>query len=212
MLKTTVDQPGKPNKPLLALGILQGYIKRPLWFLLTTLISLPGFRKKIPKDLPKEFRKITALQTWMYIRLKSKVGQEKAYEIVRAFVLPVGLAVQQGNFRNVESPRTFENLIAYQQRTNREGPTRWNEMEIVEQSDQKYEFRVKNCMFHEFYTQLGIPELTKLMCEVDNAIFNTYLPEEVIFHRNGIGNRIVDGATECHFVIERHHEIKEPVE
>ena len=212
MLKTTVDQPGKPNKPLLALGVLQGYIKRPLWFLLTTLISLPSFRKQIPKDLPKEFRKITALQTWMYIRLKSKVGQEKAYEIVRAFVLPIGLAVQQGNFRNVESPRTFENLIAYQQRTNREGPTRWNEMEVVEQGDQKYEFRVKNCMFHEFYTQLGIPELTKLMCEVDNVIFNTYLPEEVTFHRNGIGNRIVDGATECHFVIERHHEIKEPVE
>ena len=204
MLKTTVDQPGKPNKPLLALGILQGYIKRPLWFLLTTLISLPAFRKQISKDLPKEFRKTVALQTWMYIRLKSKVVQEKAYEIVRAFVLPIGLAVQQGSFRNVESPRTFENLIAYQQRTNREGPTRWNEMEIVKQSDQKYEFRVKNCMFHEFYTQLGIPELTKLMCEVDNAIFNTYLPEEVTFHRNGIGNRIVDGAPACHFVIEHH--------
>ena len=209
MLKTTVDRPGTPIKPLLALGILQGYLKRPLWFLLSTLISLPGFRKQIPKELPQEFLKTTVLHTWMYIRLKPKVGQERAYEIVRALVLPIGLAVQQGNFRNVEAPRTFENLIAYQQRTNREGPTRWNEMEVVEQSDRKYEFRVKNCMFHEFYTRLGVPELTKLMCEVDNAIFNTYFPEELTFHRNGIGNRIADGAPECHFVIERHHKIKE---
>ena len=205
MLKTTADQPGKPNKPLLALGILQGYIKMPWWFLLTTLISLPRFREQIPKDLPKEFLKLNALHTWMYIRLKSKIGQEKAYEIIRAVVLPIGLAVQQGNFRNAEVPRTFENLIEYQQRTNREGPTRWNEVAVVEQREQRYEFRVKSCLFSKFHTCVGCQELTKLMCEIDNAIFNTYLPEEITFHRNGIGNSIVDGASECHFVIEHHN-------
>ena len=204
MLKTTVDQPGKPNKVLMALGILQGYIKNPVWFFLTTLLTLPKFRKQIPQDLPKEFVKANTLQTWMYIRLKARVGQDKAYEIVRAFVLPIGLAIQQGSFRNVEAPRTFENLIAYQQRTNREGLTRWNKMEVLEQSDRRYEIRVHNCMYHEFYTRLGVPELTKLMCAVDNAIFNTYLPEEVAFHRNGIGNRIPDGAPACHIVIERY--------
>lgn len=204
MLKTSIDQPGKTNKALMAFGILQGYIRNPLWFFLSTLLTLPGFKKQLPKNLPREFIEITALQTWMYMRLKKRVGQKTAYEIVRAFVIPVGLAVQQGNFRNVEAPRTFDNLIQYQQRTNQEGPTRWNTMEILEQSECKYEFRVHKCMFHELYTSLGIPELTALMCEVDNAIFNTYIPEEVTFHRNGIGNRIADGAPMCHFVIERH--------
>ena len=209
MLKTTVDKPGMPNKALIALGILQGYIKNPLWFLLSSILTLPKFKKQLPKDLPKEFVQVTALQTWIYIRLKERLGQEKAYEIVRAFVLPVGLLVQQGNFRNVEAPRTFENLITYQQRTNREGPTRWNKMEVVEQSDLRYEFRILNCMFHDFYTQLGIPEMTKMMCEVDNAIFNTYLPEVVTFHRHGIGNRIADGAPVCHFVIEHNQKQNE---
>ncbi len=115
MLKTTIDKPGKPNKGLLALSILQGYIKNPLWFLLSTVLTLPKFKKQLPKDLPKEFIEVTALQTWMYIRLKERLGQEKAYEVVRAFVIPVGLIIQQGNFRNVEAPRTFENLIKYQQ-------------------------------------------------------------------------------------------------
>jgi hypothetical protein len=102
----------------------------------------------------------------------------------------------------VEAPRTFENLVAYQQRTSREGPTRWNEMHILEQSEHKYEFRVSRCMFHDLYNQLGMPELTRLMCEVDNAIFNAYLPEQIAFHRNGPGNRLSDGAPECHFVLE----------
>ena len=63
MLKITIDKPGKPNKGLLALSILQGYIKNPLWFLLSTVLTLPKFKKQLPKDLPKEFIEVTALQT-----------------------------------------------------------------------------------------------------------------------------------------------------
>jgi predicted ArsR family transcriptional regulator len=186
----------------MALGILQGYVKHPLWFLLITMATLPRFKKQLPPDLPREFIQITALQAWMYIRLRDRVGRDKAYEILRACILPIGLALQQANFRNIEAPRTFENLVAYQQRTSHEGPTRWNQTEILEQSEHKYEFRVSKCMFHELYTQLGMPELTKLMCEVDNAIFSTYLPEQIAFHRNSLGNRIADGAPACHFVLE----------
>jgi hypothetical protein len=204
MLKTTIDQPGRPNRPLMALSILQGYLKHPVWFLLTTVATLPRFKTQLPPDLPRDFVQITALQTWIDIRLKERIGQETAYELLRACILPIGLALQQANFRNVEAPRTFENLVAYQQRTNREGPTRWNRMEVLEQSKRKYEFRVSKCMFHELYTQLGTPELTRLMCEVDNAIYNTYLPEQITFHRNGLGNRLADGAPECHFVLEAH--------
>jgi hypothetical protein len=43
----------------------------------------------------------------------------------------------------VEALRTFQNLVAFQQRTNREGPTRWNELEILEQSENRYEWRRK---------------------------------------------------------------------
>lgn len=169
-----------------------------------TMLTLPKFKKQIPQEFPQEFVRANALQTWMYMRLKAQIGQERAYEVVRAFVLPIGLAIQQGNFRSVEAPRSFENLIAYQQRTNREGITRWNTMQILEQNESKYEIRVSQCMYHNFYSSLEIPEMTRLMCAVDNAIFNSYLQEKVTFHRNGIGNRIVDGAAACHFVLERH--------
>ena len=75
-------------------------------------------------------------------------------------------------------------------------------MEILEQSDSRYEFRVSTCVFHDLHTQLGVPELTRLMCTVDNAIFSAYLPEQITFHRNGPGHRLADGAPECHFVLE----------
>jgi hypothetical protein len=67
----------------------------------------------------------------MTMRLKERIGEEKAYEVVQALVIPVGLAVQHANFRCVEARRTFENLITYMQRTNWEGPTCWNRVEIL---------------------------------------------------------------------------------
>ena len=204
MLKSTIETPAKPVIFLIVLGVLKGYLKNPLFFLLGTAVSFLRFKKRLPVDFPDEFVKVIAFPAWLYIRLKERLGQERAFEIMRSVFLTVGLAVQLGNFRTVEAFRTFENLISYQQQTNREGPTRWNKMEILEQSDAKYEFRVHNCMFYDFFSQTGIPELTKVMCSVDNAIFNAYLPEEVTFHRNGCGNRIADGAPSCHFVIERH--------
>ena len=204
MLKSSIEHPGQPNKFLIAFGILQAYLKHPLRFLITTILTLPKFNKGIPSEFPREFVRANALQAWMYIRLKAMFGQEKAYEVLRAVVVPIGLAIQQGNFRNVETPRSFENLITYQQRTHREGITRWNTVEILEQNPKVYEIKVTKCMYHAFYNSLGIPEMTRMMCAVDNAIFNTYSPEEITFHRKGTGNRIVDGAEDCTFVIEHH--------
>jgi hypothetical protein len=112
----------------MALGILKGYLKRPLWFLLSTVFTLPRFKKQLPAGLPSDLVQLTALQTWLYQRLRERIGQEKAYEVVRACVLPIGLAVQQGNLRTVEAPRTFENLIAFQRAQTAKGPpggTRW---------------------------------------------------------------------------------------
>jgi len=204
MIRRNTGRPANPKKFFLALGLLGAYIKRPLWFVLCTAATIPKFMKQVPEGMPCEFIKSTALQTWMYMRLKKAAGQEKAFEVMRAFLVPAGLAVQQANFRTVEHGRTFENLVKFQQQTNAEGPTRWNEMEVIEQSPARYEFRVYKCMFYELYSRLGIPEFTKIMCAVDNAIFNTYLPDTCVFHRNGADNRIADGAKACHFVIERY--------
>ena len=203
MLKTNIDNIAKPVISLIIIGVLKGYINKPILFLLKTMFSFKRFKKTIKIDLPKEFIETSGLIAWLYIRLKKEVGKEKAYEIIRAIVLCIGLAVQQANFRNVEAKRTFENLVKYQKYGKNEGITKLNKMEIIEQTENRYVFKVTKCMFYEFFKYLDVPELTKIMCSIDNAIFNSYLPEKIIFHRNGINNRIADGAVECIFVIEK---------
>ena len=201
-LKTNTDNIAKPAVSLILLGVLKGYIKNPIGFLIKSKISFKQFRKTIELDLPGDFVDTTSFVAWIYIRLKEKIGQEKAFEIIRASILTSGLAVQQANFRNIEENRSFENLIKYQQRANNEGSTKLNTMEIIEQSERKYEFRVTRCVFFELFTYLKVPELTSVMCSIDNVIFNSYLPEKLIFHRNGLNKTMLQGNEYCEFVIE----------
>lgn len=205
-LKTDENKTAKPALISIVFGILKGYVTHPRFILFGALIGMPKFLKTHKANYPKEFLKTCGLITLLYKHLKNFIGQEKAYEVVRAIMISSGLAVQQSSFKNVEEERTFENLVKFQQRTNNEGPTKLNKMEIIEQSEKRYEFRVTHCMFYEFFSSIGFPELTKLMCSIDNAIFNSYLPEKITFHRSGINNRIADGAEFCSFVIENNEE------
>lgn len=202
--KVDIDKVAEPSVWLILLGVLKGYLNKPLFFLIITKLTFKKFKKQIKLDIPADFIHSSGFIAWLYIRLKNKIGQEKAFEILRVGLLTSGLAVQQANFRNVEFPREFENLKKFQQKANREGSTKLNTMEIIEESENKYEFRVTRCLFYELFKYLKVPELTSIMCSIDNAIFNTYLPEKLIFHRNGINKTLLQGNDYCEFVIEKN--------
>ena len=202
ILKTNTCTIAKPAIQLILIGVLKGYIRNPIGFILKSKLTYRKYRNDIRIDLPGDFVDKNAFIAWLYIRLKGIIGQGKAFEVIRVSVITSGLVIQQANFRNVEENRNFQNLIKYQQRANSEGSTSLNTMEIVEQSNIRYEFHVTRCVFNELFRYLKVPELTSIFCAIDNAIFNTYLPEELVFHRNGLNNTIPQGNKYCEFVIE----------
>lgn len=207
MLKTTIENPGKPEIQLIILGVLKGYIDNTENFMDKIILQKNEIGNMISlknPDYPFEFVNLVSLVAAMYSELKKEMEAEQALSIVKASILPVGLAMQMGNFRYVEDKHNFENLIKYQQLTNKQGPTKLNKMEVIKQDSKTYQFHVHNCMFKEEFTKLNMPELTEVMCAIDNVIFNTYLPDKVFFHRNGQGNKISEGMKYCTFVCENN--------
>jgi hypothetical protein len=85
----------------------------------------------------------------------------------------------------------------------RTGTTRWNTLKVIERTEKRFEVRVMRCLFHEFALSLGIPEIVPMVCQIDNAVFNSYLPERITFNRGGINRRIADGNADCQFVWEK---------
>ena len=79
-------------------------------------------------------------------------------------------------------------------------------MEVKERSAVRFEIKVTRCLFHEFAVSIGAREMTPIVCQIDNAMFNSYLPDTMTFDRGLLGGRIADGKKACNFVWELHQE------
>ena len=174
----------------------------PRIFLLMRKLTLPGFRKSIDARFPAELVKLAALPAWVYLGLREKVGPRKAFEIMRVALLTGGTAAQNLQFDPVHNERSFDHFADMEVQNNRSGLVRWNTMQVVGRTSRRFEIKVTRCMFHEFAAHVGAPELTPVVCQIDNAMFNSYLPDEMSFDRGGAGHRIADGAHECNFIWE----------
>jgi hypothetical protein len=188
--------------PLLV-TMLKTEMRFPKLFIFRCALTVGQFKKRIDPRFPKDFIDLTALPLWVYINLKKRIGQRRAFEVMRVAILTGGVAQQSLLFDSVNTERTFDNLINKELEINKIGTTRWNTLNVVERSDRRFEIKITRCMYHELAVSLGMPELTPIICQVDNAIFNAYLPDEVQFYRGGPHRRIADGASECNFIWEK---------
>lgn len=181
------------------LQLLRGRIRAPRTFLLTSALTVGRFKTSLPPTFPAELLDLAALSIWIYKRLKARVGQPIAFEILRIATLAGGIAQWNVQYGTIDTPRTFENFIDHELKTNQSGITRWNKMEVVERGADLFALRVTRCLFHELCVAAGVPELTPVVCQIDNAAFNSYMPDRLFFDRGGPGRRIADGAPHCEF-------------
>ncbi len=189
------------TQPIL-LHLLARELRFPRLFMWRCLMTVRRFKKGLDLHYPAELVALTALPLWVYIQLKSRVGQAKAFEVMRVAILTGGIAQWNLAYETVARERTFEHLCDQELVVNRAGPTKWNSLEVVERSSRRFEIRVTRCLYHALAMAAGVPEITPIVCQIDNAGFNSYLPDRVLFHRGGPGHRIADGAKECRFVWE----------
>ncbi|MCR4940941.1 MAG: L-2-amino-thiazoline-4-carboxylic acid hydrolase [Treponemataceae bacterium] len=199
--KTDVSHIAKVAAPMYLIGGLKGYIKHPIFMIIKSAIDSKKAVRKIQLDVPNDFKKSYGLVSCLYINLAKRMPKKQAFEILRAVLLPLGIATMQANFREAEAERSFDNLVRYQQLAKEEGATRLNKVRIDHLSNDKYSYAVTRCMFYDFFSEMGVPELTSIMCSIDNAVFSSYLPNQIRFYR-GVGNTICEGAAECEFLVE----------
>ncbi len=193
----------KITTPILV-HLLGQEMRFPRLFMLRCKLTVGRFKKTIDPRFPQDLIELAALPLWVYINLKNKIGEKKAFEYMRIAILTGGIAKWQFNYRAAEKERTFDNLCDAEIEVNKIGFTKWNTLEVVERTDRRFEIKITRCLYHELAKSVGVPELTPVICQVDNAAFNSYLPDKILFHRGGPNHRIADGAKECNFVWERH--------
>lgn len=189
----------KITTPILT-HLLRRDMRFPTLFLVRCKLTVGRLKRRIDPRFPQELIDIAALPLWVYINLKEKIGQQRAFEVMRVAILTGGLAQWNLQYGAADKERTFKNLCDAEIEVNKSGFTQWNTLEVVERSERRFEIKITRCLYHELTVSLGLPELTPVICQVDNAAFNSYLPDKVVFNRGGPNHRIADGKKECNFV------------
>jgi len=114
---------------------------------------------------------------------------------MRVALLTGGTATQNLQFDTVHKERDFQNFSELDAWF---AGTRWKSSNARRGASKSR----SRAACYEFAVSMGIPEMTPVVCQIDNAMFNSYLPGEMMFDRGLLGGRIADGKRECNFVWE----------
>jgi hypothetical protein len=152
-----------------------------------------------------DFVERVSLASAIYLELMERLGKEEAFEAMRRLLVPIGCNEQWAHLRSLgnTAQTPMGRLMAFHQLMDKKGAPQFNQRDYLERSEDACHFAIKRCVFHDFFTQAGTPELTKLFCEVDRQFFGPAFPE-LEFHRGGSWeNTIAYGRESCTFIFER---------
>ncbi|MBN2098249.1 MAG: L-2-amino-thiazoline-4-carboxylic acid hydrolase [Dehalococcoidia bacterium] len=157
------------------------------------------------RNAESDFVERFSLASAIYLDLVDRMGREKAFAAMRRILVPIGCSEQWAHLRSLgdvaETP--MGRLMAFHNLMDKRGAPQFNQREYFELSESVCHFAIKRCVFHDFFTQAGTPELTRLFCEVDRDFFGAAFPE-LSFHRgDSWQNTIAYGRGFCTFIFEK---------
>jgi hypothetical protein len=157
------------------------------------------------KGAESEFVKRFSLACAVYVGLGREIGEEKAFEVVKRILVPIGVNEQ---WNHLNSLRLFKEtgmarLMAFHNLMDRKGAPQFNRREYVRQNTNNCHFIITRCVFYDFFAEVGTPELTKLFCEVDREFFPGAFPDFRFDRGNSWENTIAYDKDHCDFIFTK---------
>lgn len=151
-----------------------------------------------------EFVKRLPLVSAFYLELASISGVEKAIDIMRSIIVPIGLNESMEGFRTLKDDYStpMEHLVSYLDYVDEKGVGRFCDRKYLKKNDVVSHRVVTKCPFNKFFREAGTPELTQLFCEVDRVFYEKAFPG-LVFHRgDSWENTMAYGKDHCDFISE----------
>lgn len=144
----------------------------------------------------------------IYFNLQEKLGKEKALEISGEVIIKASLEadysfMKKYKMHKIKDP--FERWKKYRKALACE--EKFNETQDIEVSECRLHYIVKRCIYNDFFTEVGAPELTGFICESDRIFFSDMLFRDLNFHRgDSWRNTIGYGSETCCYIWEPKRE------
>jgi len=151
------------------------------------------------------FAKRLSISTAIYRELLKRFGRDKAFEMVREILVPIGTKEQLDNLDrwSVSQKSGMEKLLVFYDAVGKGGIGQFVHRTVTEKNNGVLRFEVRNCFFKRFYEETGTPELTQLFCEVDIEFFFQAFPEFKFHRGDSLENTMAYGKDHCDFIFEK---------
>lgn len=151
-----------------------------------------------------EFAKRLSITVVLYTKLIKKIGKERAFETMRKIFVPIGCNEQRENLYSLDilNRGGMDRLLAFYDFMGEGGVGQFAQRTLIKQNDDILHYEVRNCFFARFYKETGMPELTKLFCEVDTEFFPEAFPNFKFHRGDSFENTIAYGKDHCTFIFE----------
>ena len=157
------------------------------------------------RDEQAAFVRRLALLPALYLQLKPRLGTEQALVAFRQMMVTIGVREVNGILQSLTDHPTdpMNKLLAFLEVGQRESPNKFYPFTIVAQTPDRFHYQITGCFVHEFFTEIGMPELTSLFCDIDEEFYPSAFPE-LHFQRDGdMAHTIGRGHPVCEFVLDR---------
>ena len=144
-----------------------------------------------------------ALASAVYLSLSTRIGQPRAYNLMRQLLLAIGCMAPRRVLTSMNDPPTsaMDRLMAFQRRMQQSDAGRFNTRVYRTVDATTCHYTITRCIVSEVFTAAGTPELTRLICEVDRVFFAQAFREFAFSRGDSWENTIAYGRQCCEFIL-----------
>ena len=144
-----------------------------------------------------------ALAAALYLGLTERLGPERALEVMRRILVPLGYATirQAYDSFHLSHLSGMARLLAFRSNMEEREEDRYNTREYLASDDTTCHYVITRCLVHEFFTEAGTPALTKLICAADEAFYPQAFPDFTFSRGDSWENTIAYGKDRCEYIL-----------
>jgi len=151
------------------------------------------------------YAKRFSLAAAMYLRLGERLGREPALAVMRKILLPIGDATSRRFYDSLDPSHVsgIERFMAFKTRMQDTVEDRFNVREYITVDATTCHYVIRRCLAHDFFSEAGTPEMTRLICEADQVFFPAAFPDLTFSRGDSWENTIAYGRDHCEYVLKQ---------
>jgi hypothetical protein len=174
------------------------------WFFLLRckLKSKKLFKKTnwaLIKGEESRFAKKLSLSAAIYLELLKKFDDERSFDIIKKILTPIGTNEMSNLISNQKEEDPIEKLLLFFVKIRLQGVGKFVKRKMIRVNDKLVEYEVRDCIFVRFFKVLGLPELAKIFCQIDEIFFPKMFPEFEFSRGDSFENTQAFGKECCNF-------------